>query len=247
MPKERSPDRAKAFEIYREHQGKIDLVEIASQLNLPAGTIRGWKNKDKWDQNLNGTLQKNMERSKRKLGAQPNNKNAQGHGAPAKNKNAEKHGFFSKYLPAETMELLESIETRSPIDLLWDQIMIQYAAIIRSQQIMYVEDKEDSTTTKIGESWGEKVSSEKWEVQQAWDKQANFLQAQSRAMKTLESMIKQYDEMLKSDLATEEQKARIQVLKSKVPNQDKGNMNAQITALADLINNPAPEREIPND
>ncbi|WP_407314644.1 phage terminase small subunit-related protein [Desulfosporosinus sp. SB140] len=33
------------------------MVEIASQLNLPSGTIRGWKNKDKWDEQLNGTFQ----------------------------------------------------------------------------------------------------------------------------------------------------------------------------------------------
>lgn len=36
---------------------------------------------------------------------------------------------------------------------------------------------------------------EKWEVQQAWDKQANFLKAQSRAQGELRSMIKQYKEI----------------------------------------------------
>lgn len=66
MPKARNPNREKAFEIYKEHKGEIDLVEIASQLNLAAGTVRGWKSKDKWDEKMNGTLRKNMERSKRK-------------------------------------------------------------------------------------------------------------------------------------------------------------------------------------
>lgn len=46
---------------------------------------------------------------------------------------------------------------------------------------------------------------------------------------------------------SEEQKARIEVLKSKVPNKDQTNINAQITALADLINNPAPDRVIDDD
>ena len=55
MPKARSPNREKAFELYKTHGGKIDLVEIAEQLNLPAGTIRGWKNKDRWKERLNGT------------------------------------------------------------------------------------------------------------------------------------------------------------------------------------------------
>lgn len=216
MPKERSPDREKAFEIYKEHNGTIDLVNIAGQLNLPAGTIRGWKNKDKWEERLNGTLPKNTERSKRKQGGQPNNKNAKGHGAPARNKNAETHGFFSKYLPEETLAIMEEIQQKDPLDILWENITIQYTAIVRAQRIMYVEGKHDTTTTKIGESDGERSSSERWEVQYAWDKQATFLQAQSRAMATLQSMIRQYDELLKTGLATEEQELRISKLKTEI-------------------------------
>lgn len=66
MPRARNPNRDKAYQIYKSNNGKIDLVEIASQLNISAGTVRGWKSKDKWNQKLNGTFQKNMERSKRK-------------------------------------------------------------------------------------------------------------------------------------------------------------------------------------
>lgn len=97
-----------------------------------------------------------------------------------------------------------------PLDILWDQVQIAYAAIIRAQQIMYVRDRDDKTVERIGEKRG-KISGEEWEVQQAWDKQANFLQAQARAQKTLEGLIKQYDELLHKrwDLATEEQRARI--------------------------------------
>ncbi len=48
------------------------------------------------------------------------------------------------------------------------------------------------------------------------------MSAQSRAMKTLEGMIKQYDEMLHKDwqLATDEQKARIANLKAKIGDAD---------------------------
>lgn len=66
MARARDPNRNKAFEIYKKYGGKIDLVEIASQLNISPGTIRGWKSKDSWDTQLNGTLRKNTERSKRK-------------------------------------------------------------------------------------------------------------------------------------------------------------------------------------
>lgn len=78
MARARDPNRNKAFEIYKKHDGKIDLVEIASQLNISPGTIRGWKSKDSWDIQLNGTLRKNTERSKRRKGGQPGNKNAEG-------------------------------------------------------------------------------------------------------------------------------------------------------------------------
>lgn len=66
MARARDPDRERAFEIYKENQGNIDLVDIAKQLNRPPGTIRGWKNKDNWDRRLHGTLQTNSERSKQK-------------------------------------------------------------------------------------------------------------------------------------------------------------------------------------
>jgi len=72
VPRARNPDREKAEEIYLKHKGNIELVKIAEMLGRPPGTIRGWKNKDKWDDKLNGTFQKNetknTERSKKKKG-----------------------------------------------------------------------------------------------------------------------------------------------------------------------------------
>ena len=211
MPRARDPNREQAFEIYKESVGMIDLVEIASQLNLSPGTIRGWKSKDKWDSKLNGALQKNTERSKRK-GAQPGNKNSSG--GPPGSKKAEKFGFFSKYLPEETVSIIQEMPT-DPLDVLWDQIQIAYAAIIRAQQIMYVRDRDDKTIEKIEEKDGN-VIGERWEVQHAWDKQGKFLQAQARAQSELRSLIKQYDELLHKrwDLASDEQKARIAQIKA---------------------------------
>lgn len=187
------------------------LVEIASQLNLPEGTVRRWKCTHKWDSERSD---KQSERSlKRKRGAQPGNHNSAG--GPPGNKKAEKYGFFSKYLPEETVSIIQEMPT-DPLDILWDQVQIAYAAIIRAQGIMYVRDKDDSTTTQVQEKTGDNVTEERWEVQQAWDKQANFLQAQARAQKTLEGLIKQYNELLHKrwDLATEEQKARIKHLRA---------------------------------
>lgn len=204
----RAPDKRieQAKEMYLQGQ---KLVEIASQLNLPEGTVRRWKCTHKWDNERSG---KKSERSHRKKGGQPGNKNAVGCGAPNQNRNAEKYGFFSKYLPDETREIFSAIEQADPLDLLWHQIQIAYAAIIRAQRIAYVKDWDDKTKEKImsGET------SDMYSIQQAWDKQNEFMKAQARAQSELRSLIKQYDEMLHKDwgMASEEQRSRIAQIKA---------------------------------
>lgn len=207
----RAPDQRieQAKELYEKG---LKLIDISKQLGVPEGTVRRWKCTHKWDSKRSD---KKSERSERKKGGQPGNKNAAG--GPPGNKKAEKYGFFSKYLPDETKEIFDAIEHADPLDLLWHQIQIAYAAIVRAQRIAYVKDHQDRTINKIGEKDGETVSEERWEVQEAWDKQNNFLKAQARAQAELSRMIKQYDEMLHAnwELATEEQKTRIQSMKAK--------------------------------
>lgn len=219
LPRPRSPNRDKAFAIWQEHDGNILLKDIAAQLGVSETQVRKWKNQDEWKQAGKVTLPNANSNVTKSRGGQPGNQNAVGNdgGAPPGNKNAEKHGFFSKWLPVETLEIMQEIQTNEPIDLLWDQIMIQYTAIIRAQRIMYVHDADDLSKEISMQS----MEATAWDVQQAWDKQAKFLQAQSRAMTTLNGMIKQYEEMLQSDLATEEQRARIDKLRSEVASKEK--------------------------
>ena len=209
MPRARSPKRDEAYKMWLDSGGKKKLKDIASDLGVSETQIRKWKNLDKWNSNVTNQSKGNV--TKRKRGGQPGNHNATG---PPGNKNAEKFGFFSKYLPEETVSIIQEMPT-DPLDILWDQIQISYAAIIRAQQIMYVKDKNDKTIEKVEEKDGN-VIGEKWEVQQAWDKQANFLQAQARAMSDLRGSIRQYDDLLHKqwDLATDEQKARIEQMKA---------------------------------
>lgn len=213
VPRLRNPNRARACEIYKEHGGNITNREIAKLLGEDEKVVAVWKSRDKW----NVVQQSNESCTTNKKGAQPGNKNASGHGASKKNNNAVKHGLFRRYLPEEAVSIIEDMP-KDPLDVLWDQIQIAYAAIIRAQQIMYVRDREDVTTSKIGHKDGDTVTEERWQVQQAWDKQANFLKSQARAQSELRSLIKQYDEMLHKDwnLATEEQKTRIAVMKSQM-------------------------------
>lgn len=127
-------------------------------------------------------------------------------GAPKNNQNAKKHGFFSKYIPQETLEIMGMLEEKSPADLIWDQIMIQYAAIIRAQEIMFVTDKNEMIKELKKEKHSESGSEIEYEFQFAWDRQANFLNAQSRAMSELRSLIKQFN-----DLANEDDERRLKL------------------------------------
>lgn len=215
MPKARNAKADEALALYRQGH---KLVDIAKQLDLPEGTVRRWKCTYKWDGDKANARKGKEPNARNKGGAPKGNRNAAGHGAPKGNQNARRWGLLSKYIPQETMDLLGITAETSPLDLLWDQIQIAYVAIIRAQQINFVTDKDDKTVEKIEDRSGSESWGEKWEVQQAWDKQANFMKAQARAQSELRSMIKQYDEMLHKDwdVATEEQKTRLQLMQSKL-------------------------------
>lgn len=189
---------------YEDYKAGMKRKDIAQKYNVSINTVKSWKQRH-WNK-------KEGAPPKRKKGAPLKNKNASGR-TPKKdeNQNARKHGFFAKWLPEEVNQIIGEMP-EDPLDILWANIQMQMAAIVRAQNIMYVHDKNDMT--KEVSMRGDDVVS--YDVQQAWDKQANFMSAQSRAMKTLESMIKQYDELLHKnwELATEEQKARINQLKA---------------------------------
>lgn len=59
MSRARSPNRDKAFEIYKKHNGEILLKDIATQLDVSESTVRSWKNRYKWDNEISATSQKN--------------------------------------------------------------------------------------------------------------------------------------------------------------------------------------------
>lgn len=126
MPRGRSPNRDKAFEIYKQHGGKITNREIAARLDEDEKVIAVWKSRDKW----NVVQQKKKERCTTKSrGGQPGNKNAVGHGGtgPPGNKNAVKTGefeslFFDTLTPDE-QELI-AVLPRDKEELLLQEIQL---------------------------------------------------------------------------------------------------------------------------
>lgn len=121
MARERSPNRDKAYELFKKANGNIMNREIADQLEISEKTVGGWKSKDKWLNKLNGVLHSNERStpfvSSDKRGAPPGNKNAKGNkgnrsaSAPKRNKNAVKTGeyetIFADYLTDDELDTFE--------------------------------------------------------------------------------------------------------------------------------------------
>ncbi|AIX06347.1 phage terminase small subunit [Bacillus subtilis] len=185
----------KHIQAYKDYVKGMKYKDLAEKYGVSVNTIKSWKQRHGWERKKGAPSEKSVHTKK---GGQPGNKNAignKGGAAPAGNQNAVTHGFFSKFLPEETLEIMEEIQERSPADMIWDQIQIQYAAIIRAQRIMHVQDKDDMTKVLKKEKPGMFGDEKEWEFQFAWDRHATFLNAQSRAMGELRSLIKQFDQL----------------------------------------------------
>ena len=196
--------------------------DIAEKHGVSINTVKSWKVRHNWNRDGVHTKEKSVHTKKKKdaKGTKDKKKVRYPNGHPGnknpvkkftqRNQAALKHGLYSRYMPAETLEIMEMINEAEPADLIWSQIQIQYAAIIRSQQIMNVKSKEEMIkeikkekfefipTAKKGE-YTEVTTEIEYEFQFAWDRQATFLNAQSRALSELRATIKQFDEMASVD------------------------------------------------
>ncbi|OLN21717.1 hypothetical protein BTO30_13530 [Domibacillus antri] len=77
MARKRDPKRDEAYQLWKQLNGEITNRALAEQLGVPEKTISGWKSKDKWNDKLNGVLQK-------KIRSTPNKKPAKKARAPNK-------------------------------------------------------------------------------------------------------------------------------------------------------------------
>lgn len=223
--------REKAFELFKDSNGNISSQKIADTLNINLSKVKYWRKKDEWKDKIN-----------RKRGAPKGNKNAVGNngGAPKGNLNRLIHGEhladerFYEGLPKIMVKSMKNKHNENYLDKLWRSILIQEARIVAMQKISRVKNKKDMTKELKKESWGKSPSNE-YEIQFAWDKENNSITALSRAMDTLAKLIEKYDKMINTnwDLATEEQKARIEVLKDKL-NKDESGKNEMVQIVDDI-------------
>lgn len=233
----------------------ITLKALAEKHGVKLGTLKSRKSREGWERDATdqkdatrvATLKKDAT-SKKKGADKPKQRKRSGNPNPQnqftkRNRAAVTHGLFAKYLPEDTLEIMESMNDRSAADLLYDQIQIQYAAIIRAQKIMFVENQNDITRVLKKDKPGMFGNEKEWEFQFAWDKQANFLNAQSRAMGELRSLIKQFNDLTHEDderrLRLEQMQLSIDKTKaeiSKLTNAGSESEKDIATALRGLVN-----------
>lgn len=106
-------DKAKAEYLRRRAIGEsVNLKEFAEQMGASYDTLRRWKGKDNWEQDV-----------PRKRGGQPGNKNSKGKknakgnkggGAPKRNKNAEKDGAYSTFFFGDLSDEEKSFLEKTP-------------------------------------------------------------------------------------------------------------------------------------
>jgi uncharacterized protein YjcR len=208
LTREKSPDREKALKIWLKSERQKKLSEIAAELGINPSMVRRWKSADKWDE---------IPASGRPRGAKKGNQNAKGNkggkGGPEGNQKALKHGFFSKFMPQdpEFMEIREIVETMSPADMLWENVISLYQRLIWGRRITFVKDQKDITKVLTKKKPGMFGTEQEWEYQQAWDKHNSAIKAEATVMKELRSAIKQFIE-----IAPEKDERRLKLERMKV-------------------------------
>lgn len=184
------------------------MTEIAGELSLNPSLVQRWRREEKWDE---------IPASGRPRGAKKGNKNAKGNkggkGGPEGNQKALKHGFFSKFMPQdpEFMEIREIVETMSPADMIWENVLSLYQRLIWGRRITFVKDKKDVTKVLTKNKPGMFGDEKEWEYQHAWDKYNSAIKAEATVMKELRSAIKQFIE-----IAHEKDERRLKLDKMKI-------------------------------
>lgn len=174
MPRPRSPNRDKAFELWKESGKNRTLKEIAQELGVSESQVRKWKNLDKWDEaqalpnvtksignaaESKGNVTIEEKTPKRKRGGQKGNQNRYVHGLYA--------NPTMDMIPQEELNRLSQMNFDNPAELLIDEIML---LTVRERQLMesiqkYQDQKNglslDGVTRRTVESEGVKGSRSK--------------------------------------------------------------------------------------
>jgi len=132
-----------------------------------------------------------------------NHGGAPGSGTHPGQQKALKHGLYSRFIPdddEDAQAFMEDIETKSPLDILWEGIKQLSFNIARSARIAWVKDRNDLTEHLKRQKETSGLHSDGWEkeyeIQFAWDKNNSYLKTLASIEKALDSKIMRYEELI---------------------------------------------------
>ena len=174
MPRARSPNRDKAFELWKESGKSRTLKEIAQELGVSESQVRKWKNQDNWENRealpnvtisngnnaqTNGNVTNQSKPAKRKRGGQKGNQNRYEHGLYA--------NPTMDMIPRQELERLQRMDFEDEESIIIDEIILLTS---RERQLLesiqrYQDQKNglslDGVTRRTVESEGTKGSRSK--------------------------------------------------------------------------------------
>lgn len=174
MPRARSPNRDKAFELWLESGKSRTIKNISEELGVSENQVRKWKNQDKWENKealpnvtksignaaeSKGNVTIEEKTPKRKRGGQKGNQNRYVHGLYA--------NPTMDMIPQEELNRLSQMNFDNPAELLIDEIML---LTVRERQLLesiqrYQDQKNglslDGVTRRVVENEGARDSRSK--------------------------------------------------------------------------------------
>ena len=131
MPRARSPNRDKAFELWLKSGKNRTLKEIAQELGVSENQVRKWKNQDNWENRealpnvtisngnnaqTNGNVTNQSKPAKRKRGGQKGNQNRYEHGLYA--------NPTMDMIPRQELERLQRMDFEDEESIIIDEIIL---------------------------------------------------------------------------------------------------------------------------
>ncbi|QTB25215.1 hypothetical protein [Lysinibacillus sphaericus] len=208
---------------------KITLSDLAEKHEIKLGTLKSRKSREKWsreatekdatksrkvatisskdatDPDANEILQDEPPKKDGRVKKRSGNPNPQNQ-FTKRNRAAMIHGLRSKFLFDEQVEIMEALQDFDVVDQLWLQIELSFAAIIRAQKIMWVEDPFDHLKEISGEMDAEGMSKTDYKVIYAHERYESYIKAQTRAFAEHRNLVKQF-----MDLTTEDDERRLKL------------------------------------
>lgn len=183
MGRLRTQDRQTAKAMYLKAKGNIRLKDIAIKLDASESQVRNWKAMDKWDmtvKNNNANLIKDKIEELIKLS----------------DTRGDPFNDADKYIPDRLAKVISEIQGQTPIDIIYTNILILHANILRSQEIMFVNDKNDVSREIKKEVKSDFGTTIEYNIAFAFEKQGMLLSNLSKATQSLVLLMRQYEEML---------------------------------------------------